>query len=402
MLKSSFETMRRIYFDHNATTPVDPAVLAEMLPYLSAEYGNASSVHSFGQSARGAVERARESVAALVGASPAEIVFTSGGTESDNAAICGIAGAAAASGKRVHIITSAIEHAAVLHTCQALARKPLTEVTYLPVSKDGVVDPDEARRALRPETALITVMHANNELGTLQPLEEIGRIAAEAGVTFHTDAVQSAGKVPVDVTRLGVHLLSLSAHKICGPKGVGALFVRKGVRLAPLMYGGHSERDRRAGTENVPAIAGFGKAAELARAHLAEKGARLAALRDRLQQGLLERVPGARVNGGAALRTPNTCNMLFPGVESESLVIALDLQGIACSAGAACSSGATDPSHVLEAIGLSSSDARGSLRLSLGANNTDEEIALALEIIPAVVASHRGVAAGQRASVPAP
>jgi cysteine desulfurase len=394
--------MRRIYFDHNATTPVDPAVLAEMTPYLSGEYGNASSVHSFGQRARGAVERAREQVASLIGATPAEIVFTSGGTESDNAAICGVAGMAAAAGKRVHIITSAIEHAAVLHTCQALARRPGTEVTYLPVSSDGVVDPEEVRRALRPETALITIMHANNELGTLQPIEEIGGIAAEAGVTFHTDAVQTAGKVPVDVARFGVQLLSLSAHKICGPKGVGALYARKGVRLAPLMYGGHSERDRRAGTENVPGIAGFGKAAELAHTHLTAESVRLAALRDRLQTGLLERVPGAGVNGGAVPRTPNTCNMLFPGVESESLVIALDLQGIACSAGAACSSGATDPSHVLEAIGLSDSEARGSLRLSLGSNNSDDEITAALEIIPAVVASHRGVSAGPRVGAPTP
>jgi cysteine desulfurase len=390
--------MRRIYFDHNATTPVDPAVLAEMLPYLSADYGNASSVHGFGQRARGAVERARESVAALIGASPAEIVFASGGTESDNAAICGVAGMAARSGRRPHIITTEIEHAAVLHTCQALALRAGNfgaDVTYLPVSADGVVDPEEVRQALRPQTALITIMHANNELGTVQPIEEIGRIAAEAGVTFHTDAVQTAGKITVDVARLGVQLLSLSAHKLCGPKGVGALYVRKGVRLAPLMHGGHSERDRRAGTENVPAIAGFGKAAELARGHMAEEGARLAALRDRLQQGLLDRVPGARVNCGNVARTPNTCNMLFPGIESESLVIALDLRGIACSAGAACSSGATDPSHVLEAIGLSTSDARGSLRLSLGCNNTDEEITQALEIIPAAVAT-------QRVSVPTP
>jgi len=392
-------TMRRIYFDHNATTPVDPAVLAEMLPYLSAEYGNASSVHSFGQSARGAVERARESVAALIGARPAEIVFTSGGTESDNAAICGIAGAA--SSDRRHIITTAIEHAAVLHTCQALERHTV-DVSYLPVSRDGVVDPGDVRGALRPETVLISVMHANNELGTLQPIEEIGRIAAEAGVTFHTDAVQSAGKVPLDVAQLGVHLLSLSAHKLCGPKGVGALYVRKGVRLEPLMHGGHSERDRRAGTENVPAIAGFGKAAELARARLAEQGARISALRDRLEQGLLQRVPGARVNGRSAPRTPNTCNMLFPGVESESLVIALDLQGLACSAGAACSSGATDPSHVLAAIGLSSAEARASVRFSLGCTNTDEEIARALEIIPAVVAGHRGVSPGRREPVPTP
>ena len=393
--------MRRIYLDHNATTPVDPAVLAEMLPYLSSEYGNAGSVHSFGQAARGAVERARESVAALVGASPAEIVFTSGGTESDNAALCGIASATVGPGQRPHIITTAIEHAAVLHTCQALERRGAS-VSYLPVSRDGVVDPQDVRRALRPETVLISVMHANNELGTLQPIEEIGRIAAEAGVTFHTDAVQSAGKVPLDVTQLGVHLLSLSAHKLCGPKGLGALFVRKGVRLAPLMYGGHSERDRRAGTENVPAIAGFGKAAELARAHLAEHGARIAALRDRLEQGLLERIPGARVNGRAAPRTPNTCNMLFPGVESESLVIALDLQGLACSAGAACSSGATDPSHVLAAIGLSSAEARASVRLSLGCTNTDDDIADALKIIPAVVAAHRGVPTGRREAVPTP
>ena len=395
-------TMRRIYFDHNATTPVDPAVLAEMLPYLSAEYGNASSVHSFGQSARGAVERARESVAALIGARPAEIVFTSGGTESDNAAICGVAGAAAGRpAQRVHIITTAIEHAAVLHTCQALERRS-AEISYVPVSRDGVVDPQDVRRALRPETVLISVMHANNELGTLQPIEEIGRIAAGAGVTFHTDAVQSVGKMPVDVAQLGVHLLSLSAHKLCGPKGVGALYVRKGVRLEPLMHGGHSERDRRAGTENVPAIAGFGKAAELAGAHLSEYILRIAALRDRLEQGLLERVPGARVNGRAAPRTPNTCNMLFPGVESESLVIALDLQGLACSAGAACSSGATDPSHVLAAIGLSSAEARASVRLSLGCTSTDEEIGRALELIPAVVAAHRGVSPGRREPVPAP
>jgi cysteine desulfurase len=389
--------MRRVYFDHNATTPVDPAVLAEMLPYLGGEYGNASSVHSFGQAARGAVERAREQVACLIGATTSEVVFTSGGTESDNAAILGVAGAAAKPGRRSHIITTAIEHAAVLHTCQALQRRAGdsgADVTCLPVSSDGVVDPKEVRRALRPETVLITVMHANNELGSLQPIEEIGKIAAEAGVIFHSDAVQSAGKIPVDVNTLGVQLLSLSGHKICGPKGVGALYVRKGVRLAPLMYGGHSERDRRAGTENVPAIVGMGKAAELAREHLAQEAVRVGALRDRLQQGLLERVPGARVNGGGASRTPNTCNMLFPGVESESLVIALDLQGIACSAGAACSSGATDPSHVLEAIGLSYSDARGSLRLSLGANNTDEDVTLALEIIPAVVAAQRGVSAG--------
>jgi cysteine desulfurase len=391
--------MQCIYFDHNATTPVHPAVLAEMLPYLSGEYGNASSVHAFGQSARGAVERARESVATLIGAKPAEIVFTSGGTESDNAAICGAVGAASGQPRR-HIITTAIEHAATLHTCQALQKRGLAEVSYLPVNRDGVVNPDDVRRALRAGTVLITVMHANNELGTLQPIEEIGRIAAEVGVTFHTDAVQSAGKVPLDVQQLGVQLLSLSAHKLCGPKGVGALFVRKGVDLEPLMHGGHSERDRRAGTENVPAIVGLGKAAELARVHLGEHASRLATLRDHLERSLLECVPDARVNGGSVPRTPNTCNMLFPGVESETLVIALDLQGLACSAGAACSSGATDPSHVLAAIGLSSAEARASVRFSLGPTNTEEDVTHAVEIISSVVANQRLASQGHRQAVP--
>ncbi len=374
--------MRRVYFDHNATTPVDQEVLAAMLPYFSDDFGNASSIHSFGQRTRAAVEQARESVAALLGARPAEIVFTSGGTESDNQAIFGVV--AAARGERKHVITTAIEHHAVLNACQALERRGVA-VTYLPVDREGCVDPGDVRCAIRPETVLFTVMHANNELGALQPIEEIGRIAAEADVYFHTDAVQAAGKVPLDVDQLGVDLLSISAHKLYGPKGVGALYIRKGTRLEPLLYGGHHERDRRPGTENVAGIVGLGKAAELARAHLPEDSARLAAMRDRLEEGLLARVPHARVNGSRLHRTPNTANIAFPFVEGEALVIALDLKGLACSTGAACSSGAVEPSHVLTAIGLPPEDARASLRFSLGRGNTEEEVAFALDVIPGVV-----------------
>lgn len=374
--------MRRVYFDHNATTPVDPAVREAMLPYLGEVFGNASSIHSFGQQARAAVESAREAVAALLGARPAEIVFTSGGTEADNLAIFGVVGAAG--GRKKHVITTQIEHHAVLNACEALAQQGV-EVTFLPVSSAGVVDPDDVRRALRPETVLITVMHANNELGTVQPVGEIARIAAEAGVRFHTDAVQSAGKLPIDVEALGVDLLSISAHKLYGPKGVGALYVRRGVHLKPLLYGGHHERDRRPGTENVPGIVGLGKAAELARVRLQEDSARLAALRDRLEVGLLERVPHIRVNGAAAPRTPNTTNITFSFVEGEALVIALDLKGIACSTGAACSSGAVEPSHVLTAIGLPPEEARASLRFSLGHSNTEAEVDFALQVIPGAV-----------------
>ncbi|MCL6565668.1 MAG: cysteine desulfurase NifS [Acidobacteriia bacterium] len=374
--------MRRIYFDHNATTPVDPAVREAMLPYLSEVFGNASSIHSFGQQARAAVERARQSVAALLGARPAEIVFTSGGTEADNLAIFGIVHAAG--GARKHVITTQIEHHAVLNACQALQEQGVA-VTFLPVSSDGLVDPDDVRRALRPETVLITVMHANNELGTVQPIAEIARIAAEAGIPFHTDAVQSAGKLPVDVESLGVDLLSLSAHKLYGPKGVGALYIRRGVHLRPLLYGGHHERDRRPGTENVPGIVGLGQAAALARQRLSEEAVRLAALRDRLERGLLERIPHLRVNGARAPRTPNTTNITFSFIEGEALVIALDLKGVACSTGAACSSGAVEPSHVLTAIGLPPEEARASLRFSLGHANTEADVDYALNVIPDVV-----------------
>jgi cysteine desulfurase len=389
-------TMNRVYLDFNATTPVEPEVLDAMLPYFSAEFGNAASIHTFGQKGRAAVETARESVAALIGARPQEIVFTSGGTESDNHAIFGIVGGIAgqslsSSSSRhpvPHLITTAVEHEAVLNTCQAL-EKAGAAVTYLSVDREGRVDPDSVRLAIRPETVLITVMHANNELGTVQPLEEIGRIAAEADVYFHTDAVQSAGKLPIDVKALGVDLLSISGHKLYAPKGVGALYIRGGTHLRQFLYGGHHQRGFRPGTENVPGIVGLGTAAELARKSLAQDSKRISALRDKLEQGLLARVPDSRVNGGAAPRTPNTTNLLFPGLEGEALVIALDLKGLACSTGAACSSGAVEPSHVLTAIGLPPEEARASLRFSLGRHTSTEDIEFALEVIPAAVAQLR-------------
>jgi cysteine desulfurase len=374
--------MRRVYLDYTATTPVAPEVLAAMLTYFSEEYGNASSIHTFGQRARGAVEEARESVAALLGARPAEIMFSSGGTESNNHAIFGVVGGA--EGRSKHVITSAVEHSAVLDPCKALEERGVA-VTVLPVDRDGIVNPEDVRRAIRPETVLITIMLANNELGTIEPIEEIAKIASKNGVTLHTDAVQAAGKIPIEVAKLGVHLLSISAHKLYGPKGVGALYVRKGTHLEPLLYGGHSERDRRPGTEDVTSIAGLGKAAELAVAHMKDEGRRIAELRDRLENGLLERIPHASVNGSRAHRTPNTTNLTFPFIEGEAMVIALDLKGIACSTGAACSSGAVEPSHVLTAIGLAPEDARATLRLSLGHHTTDEEIDFALDTIPPVI-----------------
>jgi cysteine desulfurase len=371
-----------VYFDNNATTPVDAAVLEAMLPYFSSDFGNASSIHSFGQRTRGAVERARASVAALLGAQPAEIAFTGGGTESDNLAIFGAVGAA--TGERKHVITTNIEHSAVKNPCEALQGRGV-EVTFVPVSRAGVVDPQDVKRALRPETVLITIMHANNELGTIQPIAEIGRIAAEADVCFHTDAVQSAGKVPLDVEQLGVDILSISAHKIYGPKGVGALYVRRGTRLEPLLYGGHHERDRRPGTENVAGIVGLGKAAELALQGLQEENQRVTRLRDRFEKGVVSTVPLAHINGSASPRVPNTASITFPHVEGEALVIALDLRGLACSTGAACSSGAIAPSRVLTAIGLPAAEARASLRFSLGRHTTDADVDRALSIVPSGV-----------------
>jgi cysteine desulfurase len=384
--------MNRVYLDYNATTPVEPELLDAMLPYFSAEFGNAASIHTPGQRARAAVETAREQVAALIGSRPQEIVFTSGGTESDNHAIFGIVSPSFASSTSLtsppHIITTAIEHEAVLNTCQALEKEGV-RVTYLSTDREGLIDLDELRRSLRPETVLITIMHANNELGTVQPLEEIGRIAAKADVYFHTDAVQSAGKIPIDVNAMSLDLLSLSGHKIYAPKGIGALYVRGGTRLRQLLYGGHHQRGFRPGTENVAGIVGLGKAAEIARKSLAVDAHRVSALRDQLQQGLLDSVPQSRVNGGAAPRTPNTTNIVFPGVEGEALLIALDLKGLACSTGAACSSGAVEPSHVLTAIGLPPEEARASLRFSLGRHTSDADIDFALNVVPAAVAQLR-------------
>ena len=383
--------MRRVYLDHNATTPVDAAVLDAMLPFFSEDFGNASSIHNFGQRARSAVETAREQVAALIKARAQEIVFTSGGTESDNHAIFGVAqNAPRAENGTPHIITTSIEHEAVLNTCQALEKKGIG-VTYLAVNRQGLIDLGELRQAIRPQTILISVMHANNEIGTVQPLAEIGMIAAEADVYFHTDAVQSAGKILVDVQAYKLDLLALSGHKIYAPKGIGAIYIKSGTRLKQLLYGGHHQRGFRPGTENVPGIVGLGRAAELARIALVSDSARISALRDKLEQGLLRRIPDAHANGAQASRTPNTTNISFPGIEGEALIIALDLKGLACSTGAACSSGAVEPSHVLTAIGLTAPDARSSIRFSLGRHTAEEDIDRTLEIVPAAVAQLRGL-----------
>jgi cysteine desulfurase len=394
--------MRRIYFDYNATTPVDREVLEAMIPFFSDVAGNASSIHSAGQRARAGVENARQSVAALIGAKPAEIVFTSGGTESDNLAVIG--GVAGMRRERKHVICSPIEHHAVLNAVEALEKRGV-EITWVGVSRAGVVDPDEVRRAIREDTVLITVMHANNELGTIQPVEEIGRIALDADVPFHVDAVQSVGKIPVDVNELRADFLSLSAHKIYGPKGVGALYIREGTPMEPLFFGGSSERDRRPGTENVPGIVGLGKAAEIARRELATGLGRLAALRDRLETGILARVPETRVNGidreNRTRRVPNTTNVTFVGAEGEALVIALDLQGVECATGAACSSGAVLPSHVLTAIGLARTEAKSSLRFSLGRFTTQDDVDHALDVIPAAVARLRELSPNYPKAVPA-
>jgi cysteine desulfurase len=380
--------MRRVYLDNNATTPLAPEVFEAMKPYWLEDYGNASSIHWYGQRAKAAMETAREQVARLLNARPGEIVFTSGGTEADNAALVGVVEAARAETK--HIITTAIEHHAVLHTAQALEKRGVS-VTYVRVGSSGVVDPADVARAIRPETVLISVIHANNELGTIQPLEEIGRLARQHDICFHTDAVQSVGKIPVDVEKLDVDLLSLSAHKLYGPKGVGALYIRKGTILRPLLHGGHHERDHRPGTENVPGIVGLGKAAELAQGLMAEDATRLANLRDRLEESLLSRVPLVTVNGDRQRRLPATSNLSFDFIEGEGFVIAMDLRGIACSTGAACSSGSLEPSHVLSAIGKTPGQARASIRFSLGRFNTPEDIDYALEIVPAVAEQLRAV-----------
>jgi cysteine desulfurase len=375
--------MHRIYLDNNATTPVLPDVFEAMRPYFSDQFGNASSIHHHGQQARAAVEDARESVAALLGCRASEIVFTSGGTEADNLAVAGLAGPGD------HIITSSIEHHAVLLACRHLEDMG-AEVTVLPVDGRSLVDPDDVRRALRPNTKLISVMMANNETGVLQPVEEIAKIAAEAGICFHTDAVQAAGKVAIDVAQIGCNALSISGHKIHAPQGVAALFVKKGTRLQPMLYGGRHERSLRAGTENVPGIVGLGRAAQLARAAF-DRGddKKMAAMRDRLQQGILARVDEAGVNGDGAHRVPNTTNIHFDHIDGEAMVIALDLKGVAVSTGAACSSGAIEASHVLLAMGLRPDQARASIRLSLGKQTVDEDIDIALALVPETVARLR-------------
>jgi len=376
--------MRRVYLDNNATTPVLPEVLEAMRPYFGEHFGNASSIHHHGQETRGAVERARQSVAALLGCRASEVVFTSGGTEGDNLAIFGTA----QSGD--HVITSTIEHHAVLNATKHLAEKGC-EVTYLPVDGRGLVDPGDVKRAIRPNTKLITIMYANNETGVLQPVAEIGKIAAEADVYFHTDAVQAAGKIPINVDEIGCDLLTISGHKFHAPQGVGALYVRKGTKLEPMLYGGNHERSRRAGTENVPGIVGLGKAAELAIAGF-ERGddTKMAAARDRIERDLLE-IDATGLNGEGAPRVPNTTNIYFDGIEGESLVIALDLKGLAVSTGAACSSGAIEPSHVLIAMGLSRDQAKASIRFSLGKQNIAEDAESALAIVRETVSRLREI-----------
>ncbi len=380
--------MQHFYFDHNATTPVAPEVLETVVSCLEQVYGNASSIHHFGQGAKQRLEAARRQVAALINAGAAEIVFTSGGTEANNLAILGLTRASTAA--RKHVVTCAIEHPAVLSTVKQLGTEGV-EITCLRVGSSGIVSPEDIRRALRPETVLVSIMHANNELGTLQPIAEIAQIAHQAGAAMHVDGVQALGKVPVDVVALGVDLYSMSGHKLYAPKGVGALYARKGTRLAPIAYGGHHERDRRPGTENVPGIAAFGAAAELAGRSMGGDTERHAMLRDRLENAVLERVPGTGVNGSRWNRVPNTSNLYFDGIDGEAMVIALDLRGFAVSTGAACSSGALSPSHVLKAIGLSDDRARASMRFSLGRSNTAEQVDALIDAIGASVAHLRRI-----------
>jgi cysteine desulfurase len=375
--------MHRVYMDANATTPLAPEVFAVMRPWFTEQFGNASSIHFHGQRARAAVERARDRVARLFGCRPAEVVFTSGGTEGDNLALTGVLTPGD------HLITSSIEHHAVLHTAERLQERGI-DVTFLPIDGSGAVDPGDVRRALRPNTQLISVMMANNEIGTLQPVAQIGVIAREADVYFHTDAVQAVGKVPIDVKAIDCDLLTVSGHKFHGPQGTGALYIRRGTHPVPLIFGGPQERQRRAGTENLPGIVGLGQAAEMAQAFVAGDGpARLAALRDRLEQGILNRVDESGVYGAASPRVPNTTNLWFDHLEGEALVIALDLKGLAVSGGSACMSGATEPSHVLTAMGVLPERARASLRFSLDTAATDADVDFAIDLVPAAIAHLR-------------
>ena len=381
----------RTYLDHNATTPMDPAVADRMAQAMRDTWGNASSIHHFGQQAKAALDLARGEVGSLIGADASEIVFTAGGTESDNLAIRGAAEAIEPSGRK-HLVTSAIEHEAVLNTMKALQRRGW-RVTIVPVDASGIVSIDRMREAISDETALVSVMHANNEIGTIQPVAGIAAIAHERGALMHTDAVQSAGKIAVDVRALGVDMLSIAAHKFYGPKGAGALWVKRGVRLISPITGGKQERSRRAGTENVPALVGLGAAASIAARKCESEGPRLAALRDRLENGVLSSISGTDRNGAASPRVPNTTNISIDRVESESMLIGLDLAGIAVSSGSACSSGTLEPSHVLKAMGLPHARTLGSIRFSLGTGNTDADVARVLEVLPALVEKLRSLTA---------
>ncbi|MGE5559861.1 MAG: cysteine desulfurase NifS [Chloroflexota bacterium] len=374
--------MRQVYLDHSATTPTHPDVVAAMMPYFSDKFGNASSIHSFGREARKAVEAAREQVARLIGADPREIVFTSGGTEADNLAIRGVALANAKRGK--HIITSSIEHHAVLHLCESLEKEGYS-VTYLPVDADGLVSVADVEKALRPDTILVTIMHANNEVGTIQDLAAISALLKPRNIYFHTDAVQSVGKIKADVNELGVDLLTLSGHKIYGPKGVGALYIRRGTKLESLAKGGSHERGKRAGTENVPGIVGLGKACEIAASELEQERERLMGLRDKLIRGISERISDVKLNGHPTQRLPHNVNVSIKYVEGEAMLLNLDMKGIAASSGSACTSGSLEPSHVLLAMGVPHEVAHGSLRLTLGRMTTAEDIDYVLDTLPEIV-----------------
>ena len=380
--------MKRIYLDYAATTPTHPEVVEAMLPYFTDSFGNPASIHAFGQETRGGVESARDKVAALIGARSEEIVFTSGGTEADNFAIKGVAYANQRRGN--HIITSSIEHHAVIETCKFLEKQGI-KVTYLPVDGYGLVDPDDVKKAITDKTILVSIMHASNEAGTIEPIAEISRVVKGAGIYFHTDAVQTVGHIAVDVNELGVDLLSMSGHKLYGPKGIGAIYIRKGTRLLSFMHGGEQERKRRAGTTNVPGIVGLGKAADIARREMDEEAIRLTRLRDKLIQGLMDRIDHIRLNGHPVKRLPNNVNVSIDFVEGESMCLNLDLEGIGVSTGSACTSSSLEPSHVLLAMGLSHEQAHSSLRLTLGKWTTEEEIERVLEVLPRIIAKLRAM-----------
>ena len=374
--------MKRIYLDYAATTPTAPEVVEAMLPYFTDRFGNPSSIHSFGQEGKAAIEEAREKIANLIGAKQEEIIFTSGGTESNNSALKGVAYANQHKGN--HIITTPLEHHAIIEPCNFLEKSGF-KVTYLPVDKDGLLNPEEVKKAITTKTILISAMHANNEIGTIEPIAEIGRIARERDIYFHTDAVQTFGHLPINVDELNISLLSISAHKLCGPKGVGALYVRKGTRMVSFMHGGEQERRRRASTENVPGIVGFGKAVEIAEEKMEEEAKELTILRDKLIKGIFEKIDHVCLNGHPTKRLPNNINVSIEFVEGESMLLNLDMEGIAASTGSACSSSSLEPSHVLLSLGLSPELAHGSLRFTLGRYTKEEEIDYVLEILPKIV-----------------